>query len=124
MPDTISNWVRQARHRAKKHGCINRLYLSDILDILKAYNSQCAYCSSAAYSFDHAFLLSNRAPNVLANCLPACRECKEKKKGRDLVAYKQTIGDARFIELIRAMLSRDGADELRDHIRSVTGIGY
>lgn len=125
MRNKISSWVRQARHRAKRYDCISRLELADLTALLTEYNSLCAYCDEKAVTMDHAFPLSDKAPNVLANCLPACRGCKEKKKNGDLVVYQKEghISEERMLSLIKQMLERDGCDLVRDHIRNITGIG-
>ncbi len=83
----ISSWVRQARYRAKRYNLHSDLEISDIHEILQHYNDLCAYCTQYADTLDHAFPLREGVPNVPANVLPCCKNCKESKKNDDLVQY-------------------------------------
>lgn len=125
MRNKVSSWVRQSRHRAKKHDVLNRLEVATVQALIEEFNSLCAYCGAEANTLDHPFPLSAKAPNVLANVLPCCHSCKTEKGAADLVAFFNGGGVTRdqLIELIRGMLARDGGEILREHIKGVTGIG-
>ena len=121
----ISSWVRQARHRARRYKCICRLDLSAALRLVEDSNCKCTYCDQPCCGLDHAFPLSDKAPNVLANTVPICQVCKAQKKQQDLVAYHETghISNDRYLAVLRWMLSHDGAVEMREHLKKITGIG-
>lgn len=124
MNKKFYNWIRQSRYRAKKHGVINKLHTKDVCNLLDELNNICAYCEETADNIDHPFPLSNKAPNVLANILPICTKCKAQKATADLVAYFNDgkISQDKFMGLLRSMLERDGAEYLRQHVKSITGI--
>jgi 5-methylcytosine-specific restriction endonuclease McrA len=125
MNNKISSWVRQSRHRAKKHEVYNDLGIDEICELFKEFNGLCAYCGSNADTMDHSFPLSGKAPNVLANVLPICHKCKTIKGSIDLVAFFNNghIDETKFLELLRGMLLRAGGDILKDHVKGITGIG-
>lgn len=125
MRHKVSSWVRQARHRAKKHNVTNDLDVRTIHDLLDEFKQLCAYCSEPAVTLDHPFPLSDKAPNVLANVLPCCQVCKTLKGVSDLVTFHTTghIAKDQFIAIIRGMLTRAGCNNLREHIKGITGIG-
>lgn len=125
MGSRVSSWVRQSRHRAKSYGCVNRLETKDVNELLDTFEEKCAYCGAESTTLDHAFQLSNKAPNVIANCLPSCHACKDKKKNFDMLEFYQAghIPEPVFLELLKAMLERDGGDELRTYLQGITGIG-
>lgn len=121
----ISSWVRQARHRARRYDCVSRLDLAAALQLVDASGCQCSYCDRPCTGLDHAFPLSDKAPNVLANTVPICQVCKTQKKQQDLVAYHEAgfIDDDRYLAVLRQLLDHDGATEMRDHLKKITGIG-
>lgn len=121
---TISSWVRQARHRAKKHNIYNNLEIQAVEEIIDNYGGDCAYCGSEAETLDHPFPLKDEAPNAPANILPSCRECKKTKKMNDLawMFSKSHISNDKYTSLLKEMLTRDGSDELKAHVRKVTGM--
>lgn len=125
MSGKISNWVRQSRYRAKKFGAVSRIDMDGVTAVAKAFDNRCAYCDAQAVAFDHPFAMGTGAPNVLANVLPSCRECKTKKGSLDLVGMYENghITSDRYIALLAGMLGRDGGAELRVHIKSITGTG-
>lgn len=125
MRNKISSWVRQSRHRAKKHGVVNTLDVQSVLTLVDQFQDTCAYCGETANTLDHPFPLSAKAPNAIANVLPCCHECKTKKGTDDLVAFygRKGVTQDQLIRLIREMLERDGGEILREHIKGVTGIG-
>lgn len=123
LKSTISSWVRQARHRAKKHEIHNDLEIADIESILVA-NPSCAYCIEKPATLDHPFPLKDGAPNVPANVLPICRDCKDFKKYNDLVwlFHNNKVNKDAYLSLIEAMLTRRGSELVKNHIKKVTGI--
>jgi len=125
MRSKVSSWVRQSRHRAKKYDVLSKLEVQAIQELLDYFNDCCAYCGKAASTLDHPFPLSCKAPNILANVLPSCHDCKTKKGTTDLVAFFNDghLQRDKFLELVRGMLERDGGNLLREHIKGVTGIG-
>lgn len=126
MHKKVSGWVRQSRHRSKLYEVVVKLEVKQIYDLIDELRGICAYCSGApASTLDNAFPISEGAPNVLANVLPACQKCKVNKGTRDLVAV---FGDGEmtrdyYLALLKSMLERDGAEELKAHIRKITGVG-
>lgn len=121
---TISSWVRQARHRAKKHDIYNNLEIQSVEEIIDEYSKKCAYCGSEAETLDHPFPLKNEAPNASANILPSCRKCKKIKKTNDLawMFAKGYISNDKYTSLLKEMLTRDGSDELKTHVKRITGM--
>lgn len=120
----ISSWVRQARHRAKKHDIYNKLTARDVEDIVDYYNNNCTYCENDADILDHPFPLKDLAPNVPANVLPCCKICKNIKKTNDLVWMftNQKINSDKYLLLLKELLGRDGSKELKKHIKKITGM--
>ncbi len=125
MRDKISGWIRQSRHRAKKHNVTNNLKIHAVHELLDSFNNLCAYCGMNGETLNHQFLLSCGAPNVIANILPICQNCKLKKGTTDLVTFYNNgnITNDKFMELLKKMLERDGGPELREYIKGITGIG-
>lgn len=121
---TISSWIRQARYRAKKQNIYSELEIDDVETIIEAYDGNCAYCGSEADTLDQPFPIKETAPNVSANVLPCCKDCKSIKKSNDLVWMfsSKHIDQERYLELLQQMLSRSGGDQIRKHVRRVTGI--
>jgi 5-methylcytosine-specific restriction endonuclease McrA len=121
---SISSWARQARHRAKKQELHSDLNIDEILEVCESYDGKCAYCrENDAETLDHAFPLKDLAPNVTANVLPACKDCKSAKKSNDLVWLfnKKKITNNNYLKLIKEMVIRTGGDLLKNHIKSATG---
>jgi 5-methylcytosine-specific restriction endonuclease McrA len=100
---TISSWIRQARYRAKKHSIYSDLKIGDVEEIVTAHENRCAYCESEADTLDHPFPIKETAPNVPANVLPACKNCKTSKKNNDLVWMfsSQKISQKKYLELLQ-----------------------
>jgi hypothetical protein len=120
---TISGWIRQARHRAKRHDIYSELNIEDI-DAIVQYYANCAYCEVDAETLDHAFPLKDSAPNVAANVLPSCRGCKQSKRNNDLVWMfnKDKLSKEKYLSLLEEMLQRPGGEYLREHIKAITGM--
>ena len=121
--DNISSWVRQARHRAKKHEVPSSLTIFEATDVLSYYNHVCAYCGKPGETLDHAMPLSEGGPNVQGNIMPCCRHCKFLKRNRSLVWMfgEGMISEEKYIELVGHMLSRSGADDVRTILRRAVG---
>lgn len=121
---TISSWIRQARYRAKRYDIYSDLEISDVEGIIESYNNNCAYCGQKAETLDHPFPLKPTAPNVPANILPSCKNCKGIKKNNDLV-WMFSSGELNqnvYLELLQQMFNRKGGDTIKDHVRNVTGL--
>lgn len=120
---TISGWVRQARHRAKRHDIYNELDMADVEAIVNHYGA-CAYCGEETETLDHAFPLKDLAPNVAANVVPSCKSCKTTKRNNDVVwLYNNNyINKQQYVAIIEDMLGRPGGDILREHVKAITGL--
>lgn len=120
----VSSWVRQARYRANKRNIYSELDIAAVQEIISDWNYSCAYCGADAETLDHPFPLSDTAPNVPANVLPSCKKCKSDKKSNDLVWMftSGNIEQLKYLEILKAMLSRKGADSVKQHVKLVTGI--
>ena len=116
---TISNWVRQARHRAKKNDLINELTVNEVEQLCEQYDYLCIYCKEQATTLDHAFPLKDKAPNVVANVVPSCHTCKRSKKDNNILMILKESADLN--SLLVDMLSRQGGDILKDYIKEITG---
>lgn len=121
---TISSWVRQARHRAKKHDIYNSLTIEAVEQIISDHQGTCAYCGVKADTLDHPFPLKDEAPNAPANILPSCKSCKDIKKNNDLVWMFSNgrISKEKYVTLLEGMLKFDGGPELKKHVKKVTGM--
>lgn len=119
----ISNWVRQARHRAKRYNIYSELQIDDI-EVIIGDSNGCAYCHAAMNTLDHPFPLKDTAPNVAANVLPICKACKSRKKTHDLVWLFNNgyISQEKYASLLQQMLVRPGGGELREYVRKIIGI--
>ena len=123
LKSIISSWVRQARHRAKKHDIYNDLDIDDVEQIITEHTT-CAYCAAEPTTLDHPFPLKDIAPNVPANVLPICRKCKSVKKYNDMVWMFHTgrISNELYLKLIETLVNRRGGNRIKEHIKLVTGI--
>lgn len=123
--DNISGWVRQARHRAKKHGVPSYLTTEEATEVVSYYGGLCAYCSERdAVTLDHAMPVVEDGPNVQANILPCCRHCKFVKRNRSLVWMfsEGLISEELYMGRISQMLLRGGSSELRTIMRRDIGL--
>jgi len=120
---TISNWVRQTRHRAKKNNTYSDLNVSDIQDILQLAN-YCAYCEKEAETIDCPFPLKDGCPNVPANTVLCCRSCKSKKNNNDIIwmYINGYVEYSTYLKLIRELCSRRGGDIIKTHIKTIVGL--
>jgi len=121
---TISNWIRQARYRAKANQILSDLEITDVQNIITHFEDKCAYCDQPAETLDHPFPLKMNAPNIPANILPICRECKATKKNHDVVwMYNNShITQREYLEIMRFILEQRGGDTIKEHVRRATGI--
>ena len=120
----ISNWVRQARYRAKTNTLLSDLEMEDVHNIITFYNGKCAYCGVVAETLDHPFPLRNSAPNVPANVLPICKACKNTKKNHDVVwMYNNNhISQQEYLKIMQFILDQRGGDAIKYHVRQATGM--
>jgi hypothetical protein len=121
---TISNWIRQARFRAKKNDLYSNLEVNDIAQMLLLYNEKCAYCIlNSVSTLDHPFPLKDMAPNIIANVVPTCKECKNHKKNNDLIwMYNENhITQERYLELLGELFAREQGHMIKNHVRLQAG---
>lgn len=121
---TISSWVRQSRHRARKHHIVSDLEVGDVNAILVEHDNKCGYCDSDAETFDHPFPLKDKVPNVPANVLPACKKCKRLKKTSDIIWMYNNLHISQdvYIKIVTGMINRRGGAEIKGHMKQITGI--
>lgn len=124
MHNRISGWVRQSRHRAKKRGVPSDISAGEVGRLVAELGGACAYCGRPSTTLDHPFPVGGGAPNVMANILPCCDACKEAKGVTDMIAFAGGgMPKDKLMPLLTAMLERRGGSLLREHIKSITGIG-
>jgi len=74
---------RTARHRRRarlKANTVARFTRTQWLAKVASYDGRCAYCDIGLYEhMDHIIPLSRGGPHSLANVVPACKSCNEKK---------------------------------------------
>jgi hypothetical protein len=121
---SISSWVRQARYRAKKYSIYSDLKMEDVWDIIQIHDSRCAYCTGPMETLDHPFPLKDSAPNIPANVLPTCKECKKKKKNNDLpwLFSQKIISKERYIRIVDMMLKARKKTVMKEHIKMIIGM--
>lgn len=98
--------------------------MEDVWDIIKIHESKCAYCAESMETLDHPFPLKDLAPNVPANVLPTCKECKKKKKNNDLswLFSQKIISKERYIKIVDMMLKARGKSIMKEHIKMIIGM--
>lgn len=121
---TISSWVRQARYRAGKRDIYSELTIDEVQTIIDNFDGGCAYCGEVADTLDHPFPIQESTPNVAANVVPACRDCKSTKKTNDIVwLYTQgELEQERYLRILSLMFACNGGDLIKRHIKLITGI--
>lgn len=121
---SVSNWVRQARFRAKKHDIYSDIDMEDVTKML-AEHKVCCYCKKCeSETLDHPFPLKDNAPNVLANIVTSCMGCKGKKKNNDLLWMynKGLITEDVYLSLLADLFARKHGGLIKDHVKKVSGI--
>lgn len=118
----MHNWVRQARHRAKKHNVPNNLIADEISHIVDLYDC-CPYCKSSPETLDHLFPIKDGAPNIAANVTPICRKCKCIKRNNS-IAWMFTnnhISSLVYTSIIEAAASLPGSTTLMEYLKKISG---
>lgn len=120
----VSSWVRQARYRAKKHSIHSDLEVADVQTILKACNGACRYCGKPGETLDCPFPLKDGGPNVPANVVPCCKECKGAKNNNDVVWMYNSghLTEEQYMAILQELFSRRGGDKIKEHVRRATGM--
>lgn len=127
---SISNWIRQARYRANKKQIHSDLEIIDVQEIVQLFDGRCALCDESkacwgntADSLDHAFSLSNEAPNVPANVIPVCKQMKTDNKGSDVATLLSAglINKVTYLKVLEVILPRRGGDIIKQYIKSIMG---
>jgi len=121
---TISNWIRQTRYRAKKHHIYSDVTIEDVHQIMEIHKGNCVYCDKPADSLDCPFPLKNNAPNVPANLVPACQNCKHIKKNNDLAWMFATnkLSKEDYLRIFGLMLQLRGADLIKQYAKIALGL--
>src|SRR4051812_48707930 len=103
---SISSWVRQARHRAKRHSIYSDLEVTDVAAIVAAADNRCSYCGKEAETLDCPFPFKEGGPHVPANVVPCCKGCKAIKNNNDVVwmFLRNHITNDRYLALIQDLL--------------------
>jgi hypothetical protein len=120
----ISNWIRQARYRAKSHEIFSDLEIEDVQSIVTHFEGKCAYCERPSETLDHPFPLKTSAPNIPANVLPTCKICKGVKKNNDIVWMfgNGHIPEDDYLKILEFMFRQRGGDTIKKHVRRATGM--
>lgn len=120
----ISNWLRQARYRAKKYNIYCDLSSQDVQYIIQAFNDCCAYCGNPAQTLDSLFSLKSATPNVPANVVTACRRCKSIKKSNDVVWMfaNNHLNRDKYLKIMEIAFALRGGEIIKDRVRQVTGL--
>ena len=127
---SISSWIRQARYRSSKKNIHSDLEIADVKETIEKFKNKCAYCDknkdcwgTEANALDHAFNLSDEAPNVQANVIPVCKKVKNENKGSDLASMMAAglIKKATYLKIIKILLSNRGASTIKSYIKQIMG---
>lgn len=122
---TISNWVRQARFRAKRHDIYSNLDIKDVMAMISDESLKCSYCTiNTAETLDHPFPLKDNAPNVIANIVAACMGCKGKKRNNDLIWCFNSgiIKEDVYLALLKELFGRKHGEMIKEHVKKITGM--
>jgi len=119
----ISNWVRQARYRAKNRNIYSDLQIEDVEKVIEFYDEKCVYCGAQADTLDHPFLLNDNTANTQSNVLPCCKSCKSKKKNNDLIWMftNKNITEDIYLSLLKQIFVRKGGEKIKQHVKIITG---
>ncbi len=120
----VSSWVRQARYRAKKHKIYSDLETSDVLSIVASADGKCAYCEEIGDTLDCPFPLKSGGPNIPANVVPCCKNCKNIKNNNDIVWMfaNKLLTEIKYMGILQELFSRRGGDKIKEHVRLATGM--
>jgi len=127
---SISSWIRQARYRANKKDIYSDLEISDVKLTIEKFKNKCAYCDKSkkcwgndADALDHAFNLSNEAPNVPANVIPVCKKIKSENKGCDVASLMAAglIKKTTYLKILKILLDNKGAQTIKSYIKQIMG---
>ena len=119
----LSSWVRQLRHRAKKHNLFNSLSISEIQEVIDSSESKCCLCGADYAVLDMAFPLKDGAPNVQANVIILCDKCKDLKRNEDLLylVSNDIISKSVFAGVLKLCFNRNHSDVLITHVKALSG---
>lgn len=119
----ISNWVRQGRHRAKKHNLPGDLQIEQVENIIAQNDEKCAYCGKPFKYVDCIFPIKSQAPFVSSNVTTICQECKDIKGNDDIKAMydKGKIIKELYVNLISRIVEQNDP-RMITYIRLILGI--
>ena len=120
---TASSWVRQLRHRAKKHNLFNDLSIEEIHEVIESFDFKCCLCGGDYYLLDTCFPLKDNAPNIQANVMTLCKECKSKKKNLDLLQMCSSglITRQVFSNMLKSCFKRNHGDVFKSYVKALSG---
>jgi len=116
----ISGWLRQSRYRSRKSNIEVDIDYQDVVDIYNNENFRCSYCGELADSPDHPFPIKEKGPCVLANVVPCCDRCRNKKKNHSLMRFFQDnhITSDQLSRLIKKLVKRKGGRLLLAYMKN------
>ena len=119
----ISSWVRQGRHRAKKHNLPSDLQIEQVEQIIDRNGQKCYYCGQPYKYVDCIFPIKSHAPFVASNTTTICQSCKEKKGSDDIqiMLEKGKISNDLYVKIISDIVSENDPRMLA-YIKSISGI--
>lgn len=119
----ISSWIRQLRFRAKKHNLYSDLNIKDVQEVYEYYQKKCILCQDAYSTLDMAFPLKNGGPNVQANVILLCENCKSMKKNDDLLTLERAgkISAQLLLDALKKCFSLKHGDVLNRHVKAQSG---
>lgn len=121
--ENVSGWVRQLRYRAKKHDLYSDLNISEVHNIIDHYKDKCCLCESDFEVLDTCFPLKDGAPNIQANIMPFCHDCKAKRKNLDLLQMVSSgiISKEKFTEILKYCFSQNHGDMFKSYVKMLSG---
>lgn len=100
--DADYRFRRQQRVHARKRG-VEPMPIDGRDALLERFGWLCAYCHTAADTWDHIVPVLKGGRTIPGNMLPACRSCNSKKKDRDVYDFIDAAGVAVTQELDDAL---------------------
>ena len=83
------NAASSHRRRARLAGVVSEAF--DITDLFERDGQQCRYCGATEnLTTEHIVPISEGGPNILDNCVVACRSCNSSKKDKSLIEWLAT----------------------------------